>query len=92
MQPPIIVNGSVIVTDTLVCHAVRNTSTCHMCHNPLCLQLGVASFRLFVKPQLSGARRATVAPRLLSLAGQGLGLQVFPGSVTEMTHVSRVPR
>jgi len=43
---------------------------------------------MFIKPQAPGAPRV-IGSKCISLAGQGLGLQVFPGSVTEVVQVSR---
>jgi len=51
------------------------------------LQLGPTSFRLFIKPRDPGVPRAK-GYKGFGLAGQGMGLQVFPGSVTEVVQVS----
>lgn len=52
-----------------------------------CLQLGPTSFRLYIKPQDPAAPRATPWSSNISLAGQGTGLQVLPGNVTEVVQV-----
>jgi len=65
--------------------------------NYLCLQLGATSFCLYIKPQAPGADQGGSAAAACagtacnsssaSLAGHGMGLQVFPGSVTEVEQV-----
>jgi len=50
------------------------------------LQLGATSFRFYIKPQDPGAPLLAHASGV-SLAGQGMGLQVFPGNLTEVVQV-----
>jgi hypothetical protein len=74
------------------CSHVESTATVE--HATPCaalwLQVGPAAFILHLKPaHAAGSQpRTTASARAVSLAGEGPGLQVFPGSIPDMDCVS----